>query len=286
MKIALAALLLSTVAPPVLAQAPLRVLSFNIRYGTARDGDHVWPNRRAYTFATIRDHAPHIAGIQEALRFQLDEIGAAIPGYREIGVGRDDGHTAGEYAAILVDTARLTVVSFGQFWFSDTPDVPGSRHWGNNVTRLCTWARLADRATGDTLRVYNLHWDHESQPARERSAAMLLDRIAGDTPPRERVLVLGDFNADEGNAAFQALLRDARTPLVDTYRAAHPRATNVGTFNAFRGDSTQGKIDAILAGPGWRVVDAVIDRRRWGARWASDHFAVAAILRRDELPTR
>jgi len=266
------------------AQAAVRVMSFNIRYGTANDGAHRWEARRDAVIGTIRDHAPHVLGVQEALRFQLDELARALPGYRELGVGRDDGRTAGEYSAILVDTARFSLLTDGTFWYSDTPTVPGSMHWGNRITRIATWVRLVDRATGDTLRVYNTHWDHESQPSRERSAALLLDRVRGDAGPGDRVLVMGDFNSDDTNPAFQRLAAAAgsaeSTPLLrDTFRARHPDAKVVGTFNAFRGDSTAGKIDAILAGAGWSVLDAGIDRRRWGALWASDHFAVWAIVR-------
>jgi endonuclease/exonuclease/phosphatase family metal-dependent hydrolase len=278
----IAAASLSSVAAtpaPAAAQAPLRLLTFNIRYGTARDGDHAWPNRRAHVVTTIRDHAPHLFGVQEALRFQLDELAAALPGYRELGVGRDDGRTAGEYAALLVDTARFAVLAHGTFWLSDTPDVPGSMHWGNRITRICSWARLADRATGDTVRVYNVHLDHESQPSRERASQLVRERMRTDAAPGDRLLLLGDFNADETNPAYRMLV-DAGTPrLADTFRARHPSATVVGTFNAFRGDSTGGKIDAILVGPGWQVLDAGIDRRRFGALWASDHFAVWATVR-------
>ena len=265
-------------ATTVSAQAPLRALSFNIRYGTADDGAHVWSNRRAHVIATIRDHAPHLLGIQEALRFQLDEISAALPGHRVVGVGRDDGVRAGEYSAILVDTARFAVHDEGTFWYSDTPTVPGSMHWGNRITRIATWARLVDRATRDTLRLYNTHWDHESQPSRERSAALLLDRIATDGSSGDAILVMGDFNADEHNAAFLALLADRRTPLRDSFRTIHPEASVVGTFNAFRGDSTGGMIDHVLAGPRWAVRDAGIDRRRFDALWPSDHFAVWAVM--------
>lgn len=260
------------------AQAPVRVLSFNIRYGTAADGAHAWLNRRAAVVGTIAGHAPHILGIQEALRFQLDEIGAALPRYREIGVGRDDGRTAGEYSAILVDTARFAVLSSGTFWLSDTPDVPGSMHWGNRITRITTWARLVDRATGDTVRVYNAHWDHESQPSRERSARLMLSRIESDGARTDRVLVLGDFNSDEANPAFRALLADPVARLRDSFRELHQNAKLVGTFNAFRGDSIGGKIDAVLVGPGWEVQGAGIDRQKWADLWASDHFAVWAIL--------
>ena len=256
----------------------MRVLTFNIRYGTANDGAHRWPNRSAHVIATIRDHAPHLLGIQESLRFQLDELGRALPGYRELGVGRDDGKTAGEYAAILVDTTRFAIVTHGHFWFSETPDIP-SKTWGNNVIRICTWARLADRVTGDTIRVYNSHWDHESQPSRVESAKALLQRVAADRSAQDRVLVMGDFNTDEENPAFRMLTSDNRVTLRDTFRALHAEAKHVGTFNSFRGDSTTGKIDAILVTPNWEVLDASIDRRRFGELWASDHFAVSATLR-------
>ena len=261
------------------AQAPLRVVSFNIRYGTARDGAHEWPNRRAHLAATIRDHAPHLLGVQEALRFQLDELAPHFTAYREIGVGRDDGVEKGEYSAILVDTARFEILTHGQFWFSDTPDTPGSMSWGNRITRLCTWARIVDRTTGDTLRVYNQHWDHESQPSRERSAQLLLSRIAADGAGNDRIIVMGDFNSGEDNPAYQLLLSDSAVHLADTFRAVHPQERIAGTFNGFKGDSTGEKIDAILVGDGWAVIDAMIDRRRFGALWASDHFAVTAILR-------
>ncbi|MDZ4673633.1 MAG: endonuclease/exonuclease/phosphatase family protein, partial [Gemmatimonadota bacterium] len=231
------------------AQRPVTVLSFNIRYGSAQDGDHVWPNRRDLVVDVLRDHAPQLIGIQEALRFQLDEIGAALPRYREVGVGRSDGKTAGEYAALLVDTTRFEIIGEGTFWFSDTPEDPGSMHWGNRITRISSWARLVDRTTRDTIRIYNVHWDHESQPSRERSAALLLERMRA--AEGDRILLTGDFNADESNPAFQALLADTRLPLRDTFRALHPDAQVVGTFNGFTGDSTGGKIDAVLVGKGW-----------------------------------
>jgi endonuclease/exonuclease/phosphatase family metal-dependent hydrolase len=278
-RVALATALLALAWPAgAEAQSAIRLLTFNIRYGTANDGAHRWPNRRAAVVGTIADHAPHILGIQEALRFQLDEIGTALPRYREIGVGRDDGRTAGEYTAILIDTARFAVHSSGTFWLSDTPDVPGSMHWGNRITRITTWARLVDRATGDTVRVYNAHWDHESQFSRERSATLMLSRIGSDGARTDRVLVLGDFNSDEANPAFLALLAHPAAQLRDSFREVHPDAQVVGTFNAFRGDSTAGKIDAVLVGPGWEVLGSGIDRRKWTDVWASDHFSVWAII--------
>ncbi len=265
------------------AQTPeqaVSVTSFNIRHGRGQDGEHVWPNRRAIVIDLLREGNASLVGLQEVLDFQLAELAAALPRYRVIGVGRDDGRSAGEFAPLLVDTTRFTVLHEETFWLSDTPTVPGSMHWGNRITRITSWARLADRHTRDTLRVYNLHWDHESQPSRERSAALLLARIAADGSPSDAVLVTGDFNAGEDNPAFRALVSDARVSLRDTWRVLYPEARIAGTFNAFRGDSTGDKIDAVLMGSGWTVEAAAIDRRRVNGLWPSDHFPVTARVRR------
>ena len=59
--------------------APLRVMTFNIRYGTAPDGENAWLRRRALLLDVIADHDPAVLGVQEAVRFQLDEIRRAMP---------------------------------------------------------------------------------------------------------------------------------------------------------------------------------------------------------------
>lgn len=287
------ALLLSLLASPAIAQAPdLAVMSFNIRYGTANDGINRWENRREMFLGVIRSSAADILAVQEALRFQLDEVGRVFPSYAEIGVGRDDGKTAGEYSAILYRRDRLDVMASGTFWFSDTPDVPGSMHWGNRITRICTWARMRDRTTGGTFFVYNVHLDHESQPSRERSASLLARRIA-DRETRDPVIVAGDFNAGESNPAVRffsgAPIPDSvahlagRLPegvrFVDSFRVLHPEARIVGTFNGFRGDTTGEKIDYVFVSPEWQVIEASIDRTGREGRYPSDHFPVTARLR-------
>jgi endonuclease/exonuclease/phosphatase family metal-dependent hydrolase len=60
---------------------------------------------------------------------------------------------------------------------------------GNRFPRVATWARFRERETGDTFYVFNTHWDHESQPARERSAALRLQRIADRSVPGDLAVV-------------------------------------------------------------------------------------------------
>ena len=268
-------------APPT-AVDPIRVMSFNIRYGTAADGDNAWRHRRDLVMRTVGSFRPTVLGVQEALRFQLDEIGDEFREFGEVGVGRDDGAEAGEYSAILYDRRRLELLESGTFWLSDTPEVVASTSWGNRITRIVTWARFRERTASDadsgTFYVFNAHWDHESQPSRERSAELLLERIAGRTAA-DPVIVTGDFNAGEDNPAFRRLVEHDRTHLGDTFRALHPAADHVGTFNGFTGEREGDKIDAVLASPEWTVLEASIVRLNEDGRYPSDHFPVTAILR-------
>lgn len=281
-RMAVAAALVAALSPAAaLAQGvPLEVMTFNIRYGTANDGENSWQYRRAFLAEVIAGHAPHVIGLQEALRFQLDDIHRAVGGYGEIGVGRDDGKEAGEYSAILYDTTRLEVLQSGTFWLSDTPEVPGSMSWGNRITRIVTWAHFRDRANGRTFYFFNTHWDHQSQPSRDSSAVLMLRRLAARSPA-DPVIVTGDFNSGEDNSAFRTLLSgDAVVPgaprLRDTFRAIHPEARDVGTFNGFTGNVDGDKIDAVLVSEGWEVLDAAIDRVSRDGRYPSDHFPVTA----------
>lgn len=252
----------------------LRVMTYNLRYGTATDGPDAWEHRRGLALRVIAEGRPDIVGVQEALRFQLDEIAAAFPGLGEVGVGRDDGREAGEYSAILYDESRFDLLESDTFWLSDTPRTVASTSWGNSIPRIVTWARFRDRRTDRTLYVYNTHWDHQSQPSRVRSAELLLERIDGRTHPDDPVLLTGDFNAGEENPAFTALLDGG---LIDTFRAAHPAATEVGTFHGFEGDRSGERIDAVLSSEGWRIRAAWIVTLNESGRYPSDHFPVMAV---------
>ena len=263
--------LLQIVAPP----RDISVMSFNIRYGTAADGADSWSQRQAQVVGLIRRHQPHILGIQEALDFQLQHIGDQLPEYGRIGVGRDDGQARGEFSAILYLRNRYEVQEQGTFWFSPTPEVPGSTGWGNRITRICSWARLYDRELARSFYVYNLHLDHESEPSRARSAELLVRRIA-ERNSDDPVLVTGDFNAGEDQPPVQYLLK--QVPLRDTFRELQPQATGVATYHAFTGRTDGPKIDHILVSREWSVRSAGIDRSSEGGRYPSDHYPVYAVV--------
>jgi len=261
-------------APPA-DEAAVRCMSFNVRYGTADDGIDAWPQRRSLAIDTIRDFAPDVLGVQEALSFQIAELRAALPELGCLGVGREaDG--GGEYSAIFFRSDRLDVAACDTWWLSDAPHEPGSRTWGNSLPRICTWARFLDRRTGQRWCVLNTHWDHASQRAREESGRLMAKWLAERFAAAEPAIVMGDFNAAEESPAFGALLGGVR-PLTDGFRTLHP-TEEAGTFHGFSGRAGARKIDAILTTAEWRCVEASIVRTSREQRYPSDHFPVTSVL--------
>ncbi|MEN6334554.1 MAG: endonuclease/exonuclease/phosphatase family protein [Phycisphaerales bacterium] len=268
----------------------LIVMTFNIRYGSADDKQDSWPNRRDMVYDVLRRHDPDVVGLQEALRFQIDEIHAALPQYGEIGVGREDGKTEGEYSAILYRKDYLTLDDSGTVWLSDTPEVPGSISWNSACRRVCTWGRFIPKGSGPAFYLFNTHLDHKSQPARQYGSILLSRRIA-ERKHADPVILTGDFNADENNPAIQYLkglselsspdgdLFKNPAPLVDSFRVAPPTEQVVGTFHGFQGGIDGGKIDYIFIQPGVEVKVAEILRDNKDGRYPSDHFPVLGVLR-------
>jgi len=263
----------------------LSVMSFNIRYGTASDGENRWANRRLMVCDLISRYDCDLVGLQEALRFQIEEICRVLPEYDSVGVGREDGKTEGEYSAILYRTDRLELLNSGTFWLSDTPEVPGSITWGNACTRICTWGYFKQKDSGKTFYHFNTHFDHRSQGAREKSAVLIDQQIAG-RENADPVVLTGDFNAGESNPAILYLKGENETgpkavlPLVDTFRVVNPGATKVGTFTGFKEPSKE-KIDYVFTLPGIKVLKAAIIFDKADGRYPSDHFPVMAKI---ELP--
>jgi len=264
--------------------ADLRVMSFNIRFGTAPDGQNHWEKRKQFLVETIKAFDPDLLGTQETLGFQRDYLAGSLPDYAALGVGREDGRERGEMAALFFKRSRFEKIEAGHFWLSQTPDVPGSKSWDSALPRMVTWVKLRDRRENSKPILFlNTHFDHRGAEARTESARLLRRRV-DELGKMCRVIVTGDFNADEGSEPYRALFahdNGVRSPLGDTYRIAFPgRATNEGTFSGFKVEATNGpRIDWISVSRDWRVIKAAIDRAAREGRTPSDHFPVTAVLR-------
>lgn len=74
----------------------VKVISYNIRFANKKDGANIWQNRAKASPAMIRDYAPDVFGVQEALAEQLEYMDVKLPQYSYVGVGREDGKKKGK----------------------------------------------------------------------------------------------------------------------------------------------------------------------------------------------
>jgi len=249
----------------------LKAMSFNIRYNNPADGDNSWDQRKEDVVRLFRYEQPDIFGIQEGLNDQVLYLKTNLPEYDYIGVGREDGKKKGEYAAIFYNKIKFRVVRQNTFWLSDRPDTV-SVGWDAALERICTYGIFEHLESGKRFLFLNTHFDHMGALAREKSAALILEKIKSinyDTLP---VILCGDFNTSAGSQPIlllQSQLSEAsaisQTPL---YGPA-------GTYNAF--NPTNNVTECIDYFFVQRVkVRSVthIDDKRPNDRVLSDHYPV------------
>jgi endonuclease/exonuclease/phosphatase family metal-dependent hydrolase len=268
----IACLLAVVVAGPgVAATAPLRIMTFNVRVPVDQ-GMNAWANRRALMVQVIEAQHPDILGTQELTQEQGEYLAAHLPGYAWFGQGRDGG-TKGEHMGVFYRTDRLEVLDSGDFWLSDTPEVPGSRTWGQPYPRMVTWARFKLRDGGGEFNYFNTHFPYRAEDVRPRllSAYEILGRI-GRLPSTARVILAGDFNCTPDTPVHAALTQS----LHDAWEAAARGSGPEKTFHDFTGIPDQ-RIDWILS-RGFKALAVETVTTHQGARYPSDHFPVLAEL--------
>ena len=254
----------------------LKVMSFNVRYGTADDGKDAWPLRKELVLKTIQGFGPDLLGTQETLPMQADYLREKMPDYEYIGWSRDSSAN-GEQCGILYSKDRFEMVQSGQFWLSETPDEKFSKSWDSSLPRVVTWCHLKDRKNGDRELIFaNTHFDHRGETARQQSAKLIRRRIAEHVASLPIVLT-GDFNCGDDSVAFKELTGDMF--LKDTYRSLHPQTSaEDGTFHGFSGKPGEARIDWILTTKHFEAKAATIMHNHEGERFPSDHFPVSAEL--------
>jgi endonuclease/exonuclease/phosphatase family metal-dependent hydrolase len=273
-KLCLAFLLLSTTVNAQRKPANyINVMSYNIRYNNAEDGADAWPNRKDNVKALVRFHDADILCVQEALALQADQL-LENSNYAMEGVGRTDGKRDGEFAAIYYDKTRFTKKDGGNFWLSETPDVP-SKGWDAAIVRICTWVKLHDKWNKKDFIVFNTHYDHIGVQARIESAKLIKKKIM-EIAPTLPVILTGDLNVTPETEAIATI----KTFLTDTKEGTiEPAYGPEGTFNAFKFDSPlKEKIDYIFINKGFNVQKFGVLTDSKNLRYPSDHLPIIARL--------
>lgn len=261
-----------------LMSAQMLVGTYNIRY--KNQGDSVkgerWSKRCQVMCDQINFMSPDIFGAQEVLHTQLFDMLKGLDGYDYIGVGRDDGKTGGEYAAVFYKKDRLRLLDHGDFWLSETPDRPGLG-WDAACVRICTWGKFTGMtATNDeAFYFFNLHMDHVGIVARREAAKLIVSKVR-EIAQGAPVIITGDFNVDQKDEIYSIFVQSGL--LKDSYQSARQRFAENGTFNAYDINIyTDSRIDHVFVSPEVQVESyGILTNSYWVPNDSSSELRKAA----------
>lgn len=214
----------------IFAQSELKVMSYNIRLGSANDGENSWDFRKEKVPELIGYYEPDFLGMQEVQKMQLDCLLENLSQYQFIGLPRENGEFA-EYSCIFYNAEKFKVLEYKTFWLSETPNEM-SKGWDAACHRIVTYGLFQDKKSKQKFWIANTHLDHIGMNAREESAKMLVQLVNKLKAKKDIPFILtGDFNA-EPNDKIISILKDA---LVDSYTISNKKPYGPkGTWNGFK----------------------------------------------------
>lgn len=297
------------------AKVPIRLLTHNIRYATPSPskGEELWSARKTGVVNELRFNTAHNAEsficLQEVLHeqlldvcFGLNHASVSVPSddqveWAYIGVGRDDGHQAGEYSPIFYRPAVWELLECRTVWLSKTPWKP-SKSWDAASIRIVTIGVFKHRDSRKHVMAMNTHLDDQGAESRLEAAKIILHQIDDYTNSRWKdklagVFLAGDLNSRPDGEAYRLL--NSEDSSVADFRDSVPPERRYGheyTFSGF-GDKPLHRIDFLHLGlrksskvtessagdepsfPTWTAQGyAVLENRFDDGIYISDHRAV------------
>lgn len=252
------------------------VATYNIRFDNPGDHGNLWKDRLPHLVSLVNFHEIAILGTQEGLHHQLEDIATNL-GFKFTGAGRDDGAKGGEHSAIFYNPEKFTLLQNGDFWLSETPSKP-SVGWDAAMNRICSFAQFQTKE-GAKFWVFNAHYDHVGQKAREESSKLIMDKIKELNSEGEPVVFMGDLNVTPDNNAYQTIVQAQF--LNDSYDITElaPHGP-IGTFNAFNWDMMPDRrIDYVFVSEQLTVKKYAVLSDNYGKKYPSDHFPVFATIK-------
>lgn len=271
-----------------------RLMSFNILQSTGEAEGHTWTEYREKPCkAMFEATVPDIICLQECRRTQLNFMKSNFPqysyfqyakdgvkkvGYENVEKCDDDAifKNGGHRDVIALRTDRFTMLDWGRYWFSDTPDVSsysGPLFEDGGTPKLTLWLKVRERETGIVFYVWTTHFFPNGVNGRKQCAIMSVERMKAECADDVPVFFCGDLNL--------AYEHESLLPLRLWMQHAATKATKADkfpTYTGFRTDqATWTYIDHIFyrnaSASTYKVVNTPIEN---GTSVCSDHFPIYA----------
>lgn len=160
----------------------------------------------------LETQRPAVLGLQEVTNLTWSSINSRVTslGYTAVRGsyrGTSSIFEGNECNPIFFMTDLFTLHNSGTFWLSDTPETK-SKFDESSYYRICTWAVLEAKSTGDKFIVFNTHLDL-NETARFKQVKVLLEQINAieqNAPSAaDNLIIMGDMNFRTANSMFRYL---------------------------------------------------------------------------------
>jgi len=252
---------------------PLNVITCNIRFNNPTDGPNAWPHRRDFLCKTLINHDPDIIATQEGRHDQLKELEVLLKEYLLIDLHREWINER-MYPSFFIKKNKFDIITSGDIWLSDTPNIPGSSSFDSTFPRLLTYLKVKVIGTEKKIFFVNTHFDHVKEETRISQARVLIDEIQKLLSVHSHLIIMGDFN-DGPQSKVRQKIQNAFPMLKDAWSIFHKIEET--SHHAFKGEMQNGsRIDWLMIDEKLHIESAQMDKSHNQGRYPTDHFPVVA----------
>jgi len=247
------------------------LMTSNIRFENPADEINNWPKRKHIWSKIVDKYDIDILCTQEGRKNQL--LDAESITKLKIVDGHRDWIPERMYPSIFINLNKFSVLSSGDFWLSETPDIAGSKSFNSAFPRLCTWVEV--KKDNNTFFVFNCHLDHVLDETRLSQSKVIAKQIPIINKCNVPYILAGDFNESPENTVRSLFNEDLA--LNDPFNDLN--IPDEGTHHRFDGkNKTSSRIDWILITRKFNCKKYEIVKDHDSNSYPSDHFPVFANL--------
>lgn len=241
------------VLPPAPEPETIKLMTFNLRYDTASHPAMATSVRGAHLMEVIEKYLPDSVGFNEATDTWMNFLRSEMKkrGYDYVGVGRDAGRdsaqlsgTGNEHTPVFYRSDKFELIDSGNFWLSTTPEIKGSSSWNSACKRICSYAVLKNKTTGEIYAHFSTHLDHVSVEAQYNGVMVIENYIRALVEKHGDIGVVlsGDFNT---------VRFDSNDP--------NYRPTTYNTVTSFMDDARELAVKKGIDGSSWSGYQSPVD---------------------------
>lgn len=246
-------------------QNQLTVMTLNLRFGLADDGENSWKNRKDAYPELFDRIQPDFVGFQESNNFQTDYLHDILHTYRYIGMC--DPSPDFWQNNIIFYRPPWVCLRKKHYFLSDTPEVK-SKFSESKWPRQCTIGLFKHELKDYSLIHVNTHFDFKSS-VQEKSACRILDFLK-DFPDNTPTIITGDFNTSPESLTYQNFMDHGFRDLFENDHSS--------TFHGFTGNALGEHIDWILYRGEITGVNHYLIRDSFSGFFPSDHYPVVSVF--------